>query len=505
MEPISTSEQTVTHPHGRAHKAAGRSAESALFDKLFVQIMPTAEGEAGEAGVAELLTNGDATQSGFADLLLTDGDAGASTEGGETSILALLAQQTGTPMVEGEEEPLEMPVEVVALAGEMAVREATVGEEIMPEMVAVSEDVEAETEADPLVEQLVGLTDETVEDVAPEVPVTEVIAEAEVAPETVVTVAPEVKAQVAETNEPKGETEETAEIVATPDAETAEPPEQVVAAAVQAPQQTARRADAPVAAAQTVAQQVAAPQVKQANAARVEQAKPATAHTVTTQETVSDDFGEPAESVEIAAPKVPQRPSRFAQIMENATEVTHKTVTAEQPKAQPMPAVQVDVGNAAAAEPTSMTDTTQTENPDVQPLDMTAPGWEDQLATQIEAEFTEDGGNIDIALTPDNLGTLRIRLEMRDGAAHVTVLTDNEQAARLFNQSEGRLSELLSKSGLSLTGQNASADPRGGQNNAGQRGQNGPSGHYDNGNGQQTDDAGQAQRQQVRGLVNLVA
>lgn len=497
MEPISTSEQTVTHTHGRAHKAAGRSAESALFDKLFVQIMPTAEGEAGEAGVAELLTNGDATQSEFADLLLTDGDAEASGEG-ETSILALLAQQTGTPVIEGEGETTEMPVEVAAVAGEMAVREANVGEEIMPEMVAVSE--EAETVADPLVAQLVGLTDETVDEAAPELALTEVVADAEVAPETAVAIAPEMKAQATETAELADEMVETTELAAAPDAETADAPEQVIAAAVQAPQQTARRADAPAA-----AQQVAAPQVKQATTTRVEQAKPATTNAVTSDETVSDDLGEAAETIEVAAPKTPQRPSRFAQMMETATPVTHKTETAEQPKAQPMPAVQVDVGNAAAAEPTSMTETTQTENSDLQPLDMTAPGWEEQLATQIEAEFTEDGGNIDIALTPDNLGALKIRLEMRDGAAHVTVLTDNEQAAKLFNQAEGRLSELLSKSGLSLTGQNASADQRGGQNNAGQRGQNGASGNYDNGNGQQTDDAGQTQRQQVRGLVNLVA
>ncbi len=504
MEPISTSEQTVTHTHGRAYKAAGRSAESALFDKLFVQIMPTTEGEAGEAGLAELLTNGDATQSEFAELLLTDSDAGTAGDGDETSILALLAQQTGTPIIEGEGETTEMPVEVAAVAGEMAVREATVGEEIMPEMVAVSE--EGEAVADPLVEQLVGLTDEATEEVAPEVAVTEVAVEAEVevAPETAVAVAPEVKAQTAETAEPTSETFEAPDVAAAPEAETADVPEQVVAVAVQAPQQTARRADAPVAA-QTAAQQVAAPQVKQAATSRVEQAKPTTANAVTTDEFVADELGETTQTAEVAAPKAPQRPSRFAQMMETATPVAQKAATTEQPKAQPMPAVQVDVGNAAAAEPTSMTDTTQTENSDVQPLDMTAPGWEDQLATQIEAEFTEDGGNIDIALTPDNLGALRIRLEMRDGAAHVTVVTDNEQAAKLFNQSEGRLSELLSKSGLSLTGQNASADPRGGQNNAGQSGQNGPSGNYDNGNGQQTDDAGQAQRQQVRGLVNLVA
>lgn len=135
-------------------------------------------------------------------------------------------------------------------------------------------------------------------------------------------------------------------------------------------------------------------------------------------------------------------------------------------------------------------------------VDMTADNWEDTIATQIDALFTENGGEIDIALTPDNLGSVRIRLELNDGAAQVTIVTETDQAARLFAQSEQKLSEMLAKSGMNLTGQEAGTERRQdqgtGRNASGQSGQNSPNG---------TDDRADVETRAapVKGLVNLIA
>ncbi len=145
----------------------------------------------------------------------------------------------------------------------------------------------------------------------------------------------------------------------------------------------------------------------------------------------------------------------------------------------------------------------QLDGPTDQPaVDMTADNWEDTIATQIDALFTENGGQIDIALTPDNLGSVRIRLELNDGAAQVTIVTETDQAARLFAQSEQKLSEMLAKSGMNLTGQEAGTERRQdqgtGRNASGQSGQNSPNG---------TDDRADVETRAapVKGLVNLIA
>ncbi len=102
----------------------------------------------------------------------------------------------------------------------------------------------------------------------------------------------------------------------------------------------------------------------------------------------------------------------------------------------------------------------QTIKAEAEPIDTTADNWTETISAQIEASFDETGGEVDLLLTPETLGSVRIRMEVRDGTAQVTIVTETSEAAKLFNQNEARLSEMLSKNGLTLTSQDASTGDR---------------------------------------------
>ena len=148
------------------------------------------------------------------------------------------------------------------------------------------------------------------------------------------------------------------------------------------------------------------------------------------------------------------------------------------------------------------------------PIQTTRPGWEGVLADRIAAELSGDGKEIELDLAPETLGHLKIRLEVSDGLAQVRIVTETAEAARLFQQSEHRLSESLSRAGLSLGGQDTSSrDAQGGAaqgfagqggNGTGERGgrTRGMELHFDRqGNAALPELAGRA----GRGLVNLIA
>lgn len=108
------------------------------------------------------------------------------------------------------------------------------------------------------------------------------------------------------------------------------------------------------------------------------------------------------------------------------------------------------------------------------PIQTARPGWEGVLADRIAAELSGDGKEIELDLAPETLGQLKIKLEVVDGLAQVRIVTETTEAARLFQQAEHRLSESLSRAGLSLGGQDTmSRDAETGQGLAGQGG-NGP-------------------------------
>lgn len=83
--------------------------------------------------------------------------------------------------------------------------------------------------------------------------------------------------------------------------------------------------------------------------------------------------------------------------------------------------------------------------------------WEAEMIDGIMSQITADGSVIDIALTPETLGHVEVRVEMRDGLAEVSFRTETREAARLFAQSEARLADLLNQNGLGLGSQDTSS------------------------------------------------
>ena len=89
------------------------------------------------------------------------------------------------------------------------------------------------------------------------------------------------------------------------------------------------------------------------------------------------------------------------------------------------------------------------------PLDMTAPTWTDSLIEDIQMQAADGAEQIDMTLTPERLGRLQIQIEMRDGAANIRIITETAEAARLFNDAQGRLSEMMERAGMDLAGHTA--------------------------------------------------
>ena len=90
------------------------------------------------------------------------------------------------------------------------------------------------------------------------------------------------------------------------------------------------------------------------------------------------------------------------------------------------------------------------------PLMTDHPEWEAELIDRIAANFHQDGASIEMELSPETLGALDVKIEVKDGAAEVTFATETREAARLLSQSEAKLTDLMNRAGMNLSGQNAS-------------------------------------------------
>jgi flagellar hook-length control protein FliK len=86
-------------------------------------------------------------------------------------------------------------------------------------------------------------------------------------------------------------------------------------------------------------------------------------------------------------------------------------------------------------------------------LRMDQPDWPEKLAIRLAGAFDANEANIEMQLSPEHLGPLHIRLEMKSGMAQVFVTTATPQAAEAFARAEGQLSGLLAASEVTLTGQ----------------------------------------------------
>lgn len=111
----------------------------------------------------------------------------------------------------------------------------------------------------------------------------------------------------------------------------------------------------------------------------------------------------------------------------------------------PTPSIQSVEPTSKSAEPADL----------LQPqiLEIETPEWEMRLVERIAANLKENGASIELSLMPENLGQLDVQLELHDGTAEVSFVTETREAARLISQAESKLSELLSRQGFSFGGQ----------------------------------------------------
>lgn len=147
-----------------------------------------------------------------------------------------------------------------------------------------------------------------------------------------------------------------------------------------------------------------------------------------------------------------------ATALERAAQAGAQTsaLAASAPQAQSQP-------QAAVAAPLPATGLPQGQTP---LLSLTAGDWPREMAAMLGEAGTLRrlgmGEALEIRLDPEALGQVNIRLEMRDGAAHVAIVTQTPEAARLFTDNQQRLAEALARAGLDLGSHSAgTGDGRG--------------------------------------------
>ena len=90
------------------------------------------------------------------------------------------------------------------------------------------------------------------------------------------------------------------------------------------------------------------------------------------------------------------------------------------------------------------------------PIDMSQPNWAEKLVEDVSLQGMTRGETLTLTLTPERLGTMQVRLEMQDGQTHVHFITETPEAARLLNEAQSRLADLMSRAGVDLGSQSAS-------------------------------------------------
>ncbi|WP_323785403.1 flagellar hook-length control protein FliK [Thalassovita sp.] len=99
--------------------------------------------------------------------------------------------------------------------------------------------------------------------------------------------------------------------------------------------------------------------------------------------------------------------------------------------------------------------------------------WPGKLTAMVREAHEMGQHEIEIALQPEKLGRMTIKLDMRDGnTVAVNIVTESDAAARMLNDTQSRLADMMQKAGLDLTQHQANSG-QGFQN------QNGQEGHSD--------------------------
>ena len=83
-------------------------------------------------------------------------------------------------------------------------------------------------------------------------------------------------------------------------------------------------------------------------------------------------------------------------------------------------------------------------------LDTQDPNWTDDLGLIAEEVLRTGAGELELKLNPEKLGAMTLRIDMTDGRASVTIVTETPEAAKLMLDNQFRLSEQMQRSGFDL-------------------------------------------------------
>lgn len=140
-----------------------------------------------------------------------------------------------------------------------------------------------------------------------------------------------------------------------------------------------------------------------------------------------------------------------------STDLTNVTADLEIFAAQKMIVVEAPVFAVNSNSMADISDASDLSVPVAAPLiiDTTSPDWQSEMIDGLVARVSGEDAVIDLKLSPEHLGDVEVRIELRDGRAEVAFQTETREAAKLFEQSEAKLAELMSRHGLDLAGQNS--------------------------------------------------
>ena len=76
--------------------------------------------------------------------------------------------------------------------------------------------------------------------------------------------------------------------------------------------------------------------------------------------------------------------------------------------------------------------------------------WTNNLVSRLSKAHTSKINELEIVLTPKNLGKMKIKIGVSDKTAFVKITTDNASASSLIKDEQHELSEMLKEIGLEL-------------------------------------------------------
>lgn len=97
-----------------------------------------------------------------------------------------------------------------------------------------------------------------------------------------------------------------------------------------------------------------------------------------------------------------------------------------------------------------------------QPMPAGRPEWPETFVRSVQMMPVQDGETLTIALTPERLGAVQVRMEMVDGVATVNIVTETPEAAKLFVEHQQRLAETFARNGIEMSSQSVSTSSDGG-------------------------------------------